>query len=108
MFCFNCGKEIHEGASFCPNCGNKVNYQDSDTNESILRFEAFNGFFPCQIEIFDDRIVFNQKKGITTIRFSEIKKVSVAFGATALTLKNGKMNLLRHKITMCRNKQLII
>ena len=28
-YCYKCGKEIYEGASFCANCGNKINVAPS-------------------------------------------------------------------------------
>ena len=37
MFCPNCGKEIPEGAGFCPSCGGKVSGSTSDTMKDTLK-----------------------------------------------------------------------
>ncbi len=34
MFCAGCGKEIPEGANFCPNCGLKVEAVDESPKET--------------------------------------------------------------------------
>lgn len=46
MFCDNCGTELMNGASFCMNCGNKIdeskkmiNWQKKDANEEVKKLQ---------------------------------------------------------------------
>ncbi len=62
MFCYQCGKEIPEGAAFCPGCGTSVNPQSAPTAQATpvqpsAASKVFTSFFAVVKGVFSNDIV---------------------------------------------------
>ncbi len=76
MFCQNCGKQLNDGANFCPNCGQKIIYDeivtssdnlentDSNTNDVATSSYYYIGTTPVSKEACDeiDALLTDNKK----------------------------------------------
>lgn len=82
MICTNCGYNLNDSASFCPNCGNKVELINSTQNIGRLTIKRESTFVGCAI--FYDILINNQKAGV--IGNGESLQYNLSFGTYEITI----------------------
>ncbi|MBQ0163539.1 MAG: zinc-ribbon domain-containing protein [Treponema sp.] len=97
MFCSNCGKEILEGAKFCPSCGTPINQIEvsktkeiSNSNEITQDLERCYDHFSKIADIYD----FYQKGKSLINNTVWVKKVSNEYGVAMFFLIAGIIGLI--------------
>lgn len=79
MFCTKCGKQLHDGDSFCANCGTKIKsdtLQDSPVNTGKYEEVVFNPPFRAEAERRTEQL---SKQDNSSPYSSEPKRESISF-----------------------------
>ncbi|MEG2195694.1 MAG: zinc ribbon domain-containing protein [Terrisporobacter sp.] len=89
--CKNCNSSNESDYKFCCNCGAKIEGNNIDENEEVLRYcKGGKGFKKGELYAYSDRIEFRGKKVIEKIFYSNLEKVKITLGTLELKITDNE------------------